>query len=340
VYDSQPIADDYDLTSFTSGNSELDRWLIEFARTAEAKRVSLRRWARIRTCPSAPSSRCSSRSSSPIPRRLPRDERHGDRVSGWWHRDVIAAGKLPLMLCFVAFVLTFAVTRLITRLIRDQRGPFHNDVTAGGTHIHHAVPGLVLLIVGAFLAVGDSTSLAERSIAGVLVGIGVSLVLDEFALILHLQDVYWTGEGQLSVEVVSLTAGCLGLALVGFSPFGVPEVGGTELTLRISATALLVIDALLVVTCVLKGKYPTALLAIFMPPLAVLGALRLARPTSTWARRRYHDNKLSRAQHRASEFDQRWDPVRTKWEDLIGGTPSQPDPAPATASDSSRPTAG
>ena len=54
-----------------------------------------------------------------------------------------------------------------------------------------------------------------------LIGIGVSLVLDEFALILHLQDVYWSGEGQLSVEAVSLTAACLGLALGGFSPFGV-----------------------------------------------------------------------------------------------------------------------
>jgi len=48
----------------------------------------------------------------------------------WWHRDVIAAGKLPLMLCFVSFVLTFVLTRAITRLIRDGRGPFRN-VTAG-----------------------------------------------------------------------------------------------------------------------------------------------------------------------------------------------------------------
>jgi hypothetical protein len=259
-------------------------------------------------------------------------------VGGWWHRDVIAAGKLPLMLCFIAFVMTFAITRLITRLIRDQRGPFHNDVTAGGTHIHHAVPGLVLLIIGAFLAVGDSASLAERSVAGVLVGIGVSLVLDEFALILHLQDVYWSGEGQLSVEVVSLTAGCLGLALTGFSPFGVPGVDHTELTVRLGATGLLIIDAVLVIICVLKGKYPTALLGIFLPPLALIGALRLARPSSAWARRRYHGNEMSRAQRRTAEFDQRWDPVRTKWEDLVGGTPSQPDPTPKIMSDRGRST--
>ena len=144
-------------------------------------------------------------------------------MASWWHRDVIAAGKLPLMLCFLAFVVTFAVTRTITRMIRDGRGPFRNQVTASGTHIHHSVPGIILLIIGAFTAVGGPGSLGWRSFAAIAVGIGTSLVLDEFALILHLQDVYWSGEGQLSVEAVSLTAACLGLALVGFSPFGVKD---------------------------------------------------------------------------------------------------------------------
>jgi hypothetical protein len=70
-------------------------------------------------------------------------------MGSWWHRDVIAAGKLPLGLCFLAFVVTFVSTRTITRLIRDGRGPFRNHITASGTHIHHAVPGLILLIIGA-----------------------------------------------------------------------------------------------------------------------------------------------------------------------------------------------
>jgi hypothetical protein len=249
-------------------------------------------------------------------------------VSRWWQRDVIGADKLPLMLCFVAFVVTFLVTRLITRLIRDGRGPFRNNV-AGGVHIHHAVPGLILLIVGAFTAVGGPPgSLAWRSVAGVAVGIGVSLVLDEFALILHLQDVYWSGEGQLSVEMVSLTAACLGLFLVGFSPVRVDDVNGAELTFRLSATAVVIIDEILVVVCVLKGKYRTALFGQFVPPLAWLGALRLARPKSNWARHRYGPERLARATRRAADFDRRWDPVQRRWEDLIGGTPSQPDPAP------------
>src|SRR6201996_9690458 len=192
----------------------------------------------------------------------------------WWHRDVIAAGKLPLMLCFVSFVVTFVSTRTITRLIRDGRGPFRN-VTAGGTHVHHSVPGIILLMIGAFTAVGGPGTQRWLSFSAIAVGIGTSLVLDEFALILHLQDVYWSGEGQLSVEAVSLTAACLGLMLVGFSPFGVRDVDGIELSLRLTATGILALDGVLAFICVLKGKYRTALSGLFLPPVGVIGALRL-----------------------------------------------------------------
>src|ERR1700742_556471 len=132
------------------------------------------------------------------------------------------------MLCFLAFVVTFIATRTIPRLIRDGRGPFHNNVTGGGLHIHHAVPGLILLIVGALTAVGGPDSVGWLGFAGVTVGIGMSLVLDEFALILHLQDVYWSGEGQLSIEAVCLTAACIVLVLTGFSPLGVQHAAPVE----------------------------------------------------------------------------------------------------------------
>jgi len=98
-------------------------------------------------------------------------------MGSWWQRDVIAPGKLPLMLCFLAFVVTFAVTRTITRMIRDGRGPFRNQVTASGTHIHHAVPGIIALIIGAFTAVAGPAALGWRSFAALAVGIGTSLVL-------------------------------------------------------------------------------------------------------------------------------------------------------------------
>lgn len=76
-------------------------------------------------------------------------------MGDWWQRNIMEPGKLPLLLALAAFVLTFAVTRVITRLIRAGKGPFGN-VKAGGVHIHHVVPGVVLTVVGGFGAVAGA----------------------------------------------------------------------------------------------------------------------------------------------------------------------------------------
>ena len=235
------------------------------------------------------------------------------------------------MVCFLAFVLTFLITRTITRLIRAGRGPFRDQVTTSGVHIHHAIPGLVLLIVGAFVSVGTPHPGAWRIAAAVMIGMGVSLVLDEYALLLHLDDVYWSNEGRVSVDMVSLTAACLGLVLVGLSPIGVDHVGATERAVRLSGFAFVLLHGLSVVVCVFKGKYRLALFGLFLTPVAVVGAVRLARPRSSWARRRYSAARQAAAATRAAEFDRRFGPVQRYWEDAVGGTPSRPDP-PAVGS--------
>ena len=78
--------------------------------------------------------------------------------------------------------------------------------------MHHSTPGIILLIAGAFTAVGCPPLSVWSYLAALLVGIGSSLVLDEFAMIFRLQDVYWTQEGQLSVNIVTLAGACVGLA--------------------------------------------------------------------------------------------------------------------------------
>ena len=243
---------------------------------------------------------------------------------------MLEAGKLPLMVCFLAFVLTFVVTRGITRAIRAGRGPFRDQVTASGVHVHHAIPGLVLLIVGAFVSVGTPGEGAWPTVAAVAIGVGVSLVLDEFALLLHLDDVYWSNEGRVSVDVVSLTAACLGLVLVGISPVGVDDISTNELTLRLSTSAFLLLHFLVVLCCVLKGKYRLALFGLFVAPLAFVGAWRIARPDSRWARRRYGPAKMTRAAARLAVLERRYGPARRAFENTIGGAPSRPDPAPRT----------
>jgi hypothetical protein len=242
-------------------------------------------------------------------------------LNAWWQNDVVEGYKGPLLLSFVAFVVTFVATRTITRLIRAGKGPFHN-VSDGGVHMHHSTPGVVLLIVGGFTAVGSPPLSVWTYLAGVLVGVGASLVLDEFAMIFRLQDVYWSQEGQLSVNIVTLAAACVGLAAVGVSPVKLDNLPGNVAAVRIAAVVVLLFHFVVVAIAALKGKYPTALIGLFISPVAWLAAVRLARPTSPWARRRYGPKKLAHAQRRAAEFDDRWAPVRRHWDDFIGGTPT------------------
>lgn len=231
--------------------------------------------------------------------------------------NLTADQRLPVTLLFVAFLPTFLITRGITRLIRAGKGPFRNNVT-GGVHIHHAVPGIIATIGGAILAVVCMGRSPAIEVAAILIGVGASLVLDEFALIVHLQDVYWAREGQLSVQVVSLTAALLGLLTLGISPFAgdsLLHVGSLFLTISVPVH----IGAVLV--CVSKGKYSTAAVGAFLVPVALVGALRLARPHSRWARRRYSAQTMQRATDRAQRFDARYGQWGLKVEDLVAGAP-------------------
>ena len=237
--------------------------------------------------------------------------------------------NVPLLVCFGAFVVTFLTTRTITRMIRAGKGPFHDNVSGSGLHIHHAVPGIILLISGAFLAVGTSTSdTAWDIVAALLVGVGTSLVLDEFALILHLQDVYWADEGRISVEMVSLAMACLGLAVVGLTPF---DFSGFEGGLESALIVGLVVAAILalIVVSVMKGKYKLALFGAFIPLCALVAAMRLARPESRWAKRHYGPAKLARAERRTASYDERFGPATAWISDFVAGKPSQPDPLPS-----------
>ncbi len=231
--------------------------------------------------------------------------------------------RLPLILLFVSFLTTFIVTRTITRLIRAGVGPFRNNIQ-GGVHIHHSVPGLILTIVGACWSVAAAGSSPSASISAVLIGIGSSLVLDEFALILHLQDVYWSNEGQLSVQVVSLGAAVLGLMAVGLSPLSdeqsVATGGGIALIVAI------VVHLSAVLMCVVKGKYSTAVVGAFISPIAWVGALRMARPNSRWAKKRYSPKKTQHAIERAKRFDERYGKWGLNIEDLVAGRPTRSQP--------------
>ncbi|MFJ4790595.1 hypothetical protein [Streptomyces sp. NPDC088794] len=247
----------------------------------------------------------------------------------WLHRNIIEPGKLPLLLALAAFVLTFLITRLITRLIRAGKGPFGN-VKAGGLHIHHVVPGIVLTIIGGFGAVAGGRHGFGSAVCAVIFGMGAGLVLDEFALILHLDDVYWSEEGRQSVEVVVLTAALVGLVLSGFAPFGVNDLSQEELQDRGGVITTVVVNFVFALAVLAKGKTRMAIFSVIVPLVGLIGLIRLARPGSPWARRFYRRRPRARARSRlrAYHHDRRWAGPSRRFQDWIGG---KPDPEPQRA---------
>jgi hypothetical protein len=124
-----------------------------------------------------------------------------------------------LFLASLGFLVTFGIVRGITHLIKAGIGPFHN-VSGGGLHIHHLVWGiLILLVVGYIWLIEEGiTSSWLSSITAIAFGVGAALTLDEFALWLNLQDVYWTGPGRESIDAVVIFAGLLSVGIWG-GPF-------------------------------------------------------------------------------------------------------------------------
>jgi hypothetical protein len=100
-----------------------------------------------------------------------------------------------------SFTVAFGVTRSITWTIRTKGGigPI-KDVVVGNRHIHHFLPGGVIALTAGGVAIGMKGDRADKYLAFPF-GVGVALVLDETALLLELDDVYWTEEGVLSVQI-------------------------------------------------------------------------------------------------------------------------------------------
>ncbi|WP_231626332.1 hypothetical protein [Streptomyces apocyni] len=256
-------------------------------------------------------------------------------MGDWWYRNIIEPGKLPLLLALLSFVGSFLATRTVTRLIRAGKGPFRN-ISPGGLHIHHVVPGVVLVVIGGFGAVASGRQSIASMISAVLFGLGAGLVLDEFALVLHLDDVYWSEQGRQSVEVVVLTAAVVVLVLAGFLPFGVNDLTEQERQSRGLVVMNTATNFCLALIALGKGKARMALIGVVVPFVALFGAVRLARPGSPWAKMFYGRRPRARARAglRAYHHDRRWAGPRRKLEDLIGGRPDPgPDPGQAPGPD-------
>jgi hypothetical protein len=116
---------------------------------------------------------------------------------------------------FVTFIVTFLLIRALTYGIRYQLLPVGNVVTSGGLHIHHFVWGIFILLLIGFITLSVNQARWHPLLA-IGYAIGAALVLDEFALWLNLQDVYWAKQGRSSLDVVIIFAALLGLYLAAY----------------------------------------------------------------------------------------------------------------------------
>jgi hypothetical protein len=219
-----------------------------------------------------------------------------------------------------AFLASFLFIRTSARLIRSPRVSWWpgSVSTKGGLHLHHLVWGIVLLLVSGFLEFALAPSSPWVEVLAGLFGVGAGLTLDEFALWVHLEDVYWAEEGRASLDAVVVAALVAGLIVLGLAPFELHRQNGAVTTIVL----VVAIDLLLCALAILKGKPILGLTGVFIPVVSLVAVLRLASPSSPWARWRYpsEGRKMARAQARYGRIRAR----RLRVRNAIAGAPSQP----------------
>jgi hypothetical protein len=230
------------------------------------------------------------------------------------------AGREPLLLMLGASLLTLVVTRTYTRLARAREW---GSGRVGDVHLHHLVVGIVLVLLAGMLQIALEPGEFGRELFAIVFGAGAAFILDEFALSVHLRDVYWTSEGRHSIEVGLMWVILGALLLVGLSPFGIHDRSEGPRAVGFAVVAVSIV--LSFVTC-LKGKLTLGLLSIFLPPVGLAAAFRLARPGSVWASVFYRDKpgKRERACHRFDPEHSGSERLRHRLHDLIGGAHDLP----------------
>ncbi|MGN6243301.1 MAG: hypothetical protein ACTHQ3_06460 [Motilibacteraceae bacterium] len=247
-----------------------------------------------------------------------------DPLVDWYQRVLVDTGRSATVWALLGFLVTFTVTRAVTRRIHARsrsarsEGGVLKDVHLGGVHVHHQVWGILLALLTGLLEFRFDPGWPWTDVLAALFGAGAALALDEFALWLHLDDVYWREEGRASIDAVLVAAALGTVLLLQATPVGPAPSRQVGTGLYV---AVVLLHLSLAAVCIAKGKIATGLVGVVVPVVATIGALRLAKPASPWAARRYGDGKLERARSRFGDrYRRRHDRVRT----FLGGAPDDP----------------
>jgi hypothetical protein len=221
-------------------------------------------------------------------------------IGSLYERAIVDTDRQPEFLFFVAFLLSFGFIRTSAHLIRAQVSWWPGNVSVGGTHIHHLVWGILLVLIFGYINIAFEPASPWVEISAVGFGIGTGLTLDEFALWLNLSDVYWSEKGRRSIDAVIVAASISGMVLIGFGAW-VDVAEDVEAGVFAAVGALGVLGILLALVNAAKEKFGIALASLFVWPVGLVGALRLAKPHSLWAHVLYSDQRTAAA---AARFGQ------------------------------------
>ena len=145
------------------------------------------------------------------------------QVASLWETHMVRSDRYPRFLVCAAFLITFGVTRGVTHTFRRRQSFLARKVHRGGgiqignLHVHHLVAGILLLLFTGYIGTSEER-LRSRDRLALLYGMGAALTLDEFALWLRLEDVYWARQGRDSIDAVVLAAAAFTVAGLG-QPF-------------------------------------------------------------------------------------------------------------------------
>jgi lysyl-tRNA synthetase, class II len=244
-------------------------------------------------------------------------------ISDFWDDQLVAHGRQYHFLVLVGFIGSFGFIRLSTRLMRSPRVPWWpgSVVSEGGLHVHHHVFGIFIMMIAGVVSFALSDVGLWYDVSAFAFGIGIGLTIDEFALWLHLDDVYWSEQGRSSIDATLIAVAIMGLILLGATPY---KVEGGSVGSIVAAVALFGVLGALVAICFLKQRFWHGLSGMIFSPLAVYGAARLGKPGSGWARRFYGTRRPAKQAKSERRFqpDRRTERIKKVVRDAVGGTPT------------------
>ncbi len=240
----------------------------------------------------------------------------------FWDDQLVSHQRQAVFLVLVGFVGSFAFIRMSTRLMRSPKVPWWpgSVVSDSGVHVHHLVFGIVTMMVAGTLGFATLGQSPYIEICAFFFGIGAGLTIDEFALWVYLEDVYWAEQGRSSIDATVIAGSLIALIVLGANPFEFGSEGGGVVA-GIATTLLLIF---FVAVCFLKGRRLHGTIGILLAPLAIYGACRIGKPDSAWARRRYGERRPKKQAKAERRFHpgRHTDNFKEAFRDIVGGKPS------------------